>query len=147
MMKKLLAIFAFGSMLFAVPVLAHDQQMRDSLYSGWMENLQSKKGLCCTSNEGSTLKDVDWSPAKGLADSSGRSIECKVTPIESARPEIKPGQYCVRIDGTWWNVPDAAVIEESNKYGPAVVWPIWGSPHGGPKQIDGIRCFMPGAFT
>ena len=142
MMKKLLAIFVFGSSL-VVPVLAHDAQMRDSMYSDWMEHLQSHKGLCCTQNEGSTVKDVDWT----VIDQASSGLTCEITPIEAAHPEVPPGRYCVRIEGTWWNVPNAAVIEEPNKYGPATVWPIWGAHQGGPKRVDGIRCFMPGALS
>jgi len=46
----------------------------------------------------------------------------------------------VRIYGHWVVVPDAAVVTEPNRFGPAVVWPY--------RDIDGttqIRCFMPGA--
>ncbi len=136
---RLLAICVLGSLLGIVPVLAHDAQMRQSMVSDWMNNLQSKKGICCTANEGATVKDVDWTVAEGQT--------CTMTPIEEAMKNPSHGKYCVRIEGTWWYVPDAAVIEESNKYGPAVVWPIWGSHRGGPKTVDGIRCFMPGAFT
>ena len=145
-MMKLLAIFAFGSVLFSIPVLAHDAQMLQSDASDWMRKLESKKGLCCTQNEGSTLKDVDWSVADGMVDAKGDHIECVMTPIEKATG-AGPGKYCVRIEGQWWNVPDKAVIEESNKYGPAVVWPIWNAPHGGAVEITGIRCFMPGSFS
>jgi hypothetical protein len=38
-------------------------------------------------------------------------------------------------------VPDAAIVKEPNRFGPAVVWPY---------EQDGqtqIRCFMPGAGT
>jgi hypothetical protein len=68
-----------------------------------------------------------------------------VTPIEAANAESKKSQYCVRIDGTWWSVPTAAVIEEPNKAGFPIVWPIWGSINGAPRTVDGIRCFLPGA--
>jgi hypothetical protein len=39
-------------------------------------------------------------------------------------------------------VPDAAVVTEPNRFGPAVVWPY--------QDRDGttrIRCFIPGAGT
>jgi hypothetical protein len=46
----------------------------------------------------------------------------------------------VRLRGQWLVVPDAAVVAEPNRFGPAVVWPY--------QDADGatqIRCFMPGA--
>ena len=140
MMKKLLATYVLGSCLFVTMAMAHDTQMRKSMYSDWMEHLQSHKGLCCTQNEGSTVKDVDWSVSDGMT--------CVITPIEEAIKNPAHGKYCVRIEETWYYVPDAAVIEESNKYGPAVVWPIWRREGGQlTTKVDGIRCFMPGAFT
>ena len=135
------AVVAVAFVVFMVVATladAHDDQMHRSMYSDWMNNLHNKNNaICCTNNEGSTLKDVDWSVSDGM--------QCIQTPIEAAQ-NAPLGKYCVRIDGTWWYVPDKAVIEESNKYGPAVVWPIWGSKLGEPKTVDGIRCFMPGAM-
>jgi hypothetical protein len=58
-------------------------------------------------------KDVDW-------DTQGNS-------------------YRVRINGQWVVVPDAAVVTEPNKFGPAVVWPY--QDFQGATQI---RCFLPG---
>jgi hypothetical protein len=111
--------------------------MHESMYSDWMADLSSGKGNCCSTAEGATLKDVDWSTSDGMP--------CVMPPIDAAA-KANPGRYCVRIDGTWWHVPEKAMITESNKYGPAVVWPIWGSKEGAPKTLDGIRCFMPGAM-
>lgn len=79
----------------------------------WFDQLASKKGLCCSFADGISIEDVDWG--------------------------TENGHYRVRLNGVWQNVPDAAVVTEPNKYGPAVVWPYSG-PDG-----NGIRCFMPGA--
>ena len=48
----------------------------------------------------------------------------------------------VRIYGQWIVVPDAAVVTEPNRFGPAVVWP-YNDRYGNTQ----IRCFMPGAGT
>jgi hypothetical protein len=48
----------------------------------------------------------------------------------------------VRIYGQWFVVPDAAVVTEPNRFGPAVVW-----PYNDRNGNTGIRCFMPGAGT
>ena len=115
----------------------HDQQMRQSLASDWMANLSSKKGLCCSFADGSTVKDVDWQVSEGMA--------CEVFPSDAQNHQS--GKYCVRLNGKWWLVPDNALIEEPNRYGPAVVWPIYVAPGGEALKLIGIRCFMPGAFT
>jgi hypothetical protein len=52
------------------------------------------------------------------------------------------GHYRVRIQGEWIVVPDAAVVTEPNRFGPAVVWP-YNDRYGNTQ----IRCFMPGAGT
>jgi hypothetical protein len=51
------------------------------------------------------------------------------------------GHYRVRIDGEWIDVPDDAVITESNRADRTMVWPTKGS-----LGIS-IRCFMPGSMT
>src|SRR5262249_31420745 len=48
----------------------------------------------------------------------------------------------VRIQGEWIVVPDAAVVTEPNRFGPAVVWP-YNDRYGNTR----IRCFIPGAGT
>jgi hypothetical protein len=45
----------------------------------------------------------------------------------------------VRLAGQWVDVPDAALVTDPNKFGPAVVWPY--KDEQGKTQI---RCFMPG---
>ena len=57
-------------------------------------------------------------------------------------PLNQDGHYRVRIYGPWLVVPDAAVITEPNRFGPAVVWP-YNDRYGNTQ----IRCFMPGAGT
>jgi len=97
---------------------AHDQR-RPELNS-WFEGLKSGKGPCCSDADGSALSDTDW--------------------------EVSNGHYRVRIQRQWWDVPDQAVINETNRAGPTMVWPIYDWTLGKPLRID-IRCFMPGAMT
>ena len=80
----------------------------------WFDQLASGKGLCCSFADGVSVENVDW--------------------------DTQNGRYRVRIQGQWFVVPDAAVVTEPNKFGPAVVWPY--------QDGDGatqIRCFLPGA--
>ena len=99
---------------FPQSVSAHDDgQYAASPLKAWFDKLASGKGLCCSFADGVSVEDVDW-------DTQGDS-------------------YRVRINGQWVVVPDAAVVTEPNKFGPAVVWPY--------KDFQGatqIRCFLPG---
>jgi hypothetical protein len=81
----------------------------------WFESLRSGKGPCCSDADGSAVSDVDW--------------------------ETAGGHYRVRLDGTWIDVPDEAVITEPNRIGRTMVWPIKG------YLGTAIRCFMPGSMT
>jgi hypothetical protein len=80
----------------------------------WFDQLASAKGLCCSFADGVSVENVDW--------------------------DTQNGRYRVRIQGQWVVVPDAAVVTEPNRFGPAVVWPY--QDGAGATQI---RCFLPGA--
>ena len=97
---------------------AHDQR-RPALNS-WFEGLKSGRGPCCSDADGTALSDTDW--------------------------EVSNGHYRVRIQRQWWDVPEQAVINEPNRAGPTMVWPIYDWTLGKRLRID-IRCFMPGAMT
>jgi len=97
------------------PIRAHDHA-RPGLDS-WYSGLKSGKGPCCDGPgvDALHLADVDW--------------------------ESKDGQYRVRIEGEWVDVPDDAVLKEANRDGRTLVWPTW---------QDGrraVRCFIPGVMT
>jgi hypothetical protein len=113
-----LAISAFClTLLVPGQLLARDDgRFADSPLKPWFDRLASRKGLCCSFADGFSVQDVDWD-----------------TQDEHCR---------VRIYGQWVVVPDAAIVTEPNRFGPAVVWPY--------RDIDGttqICCFMPGAGT
>jgi hypothetical protein len=88
-------------------------QFANSPLKAWFDRLASGKGLCCSFADGVSVQDVDW--------------------------DTQGGSYRVRLDGQWIAVPDAAVVSEPNKFGPAVVWPY--QDNEGATQI---RCFLPG---
>ncbi|MHC2333992.1 hypothetical protein [Bradyrhizobium sp. USDA 4454] len=92
-----------------------DGRYANSPLKEWFDSLRSGKGPCCSDADGSAVSDVDW--------------------------ESKDGHYRVRLEGTWIDVPDEAVVTEPNRAGRAMVWPI--------KSYMGvtIRCFMPGSMT
>ena len=104
------------AMLVANQASARDNgQFAASPLRQWFDKLASGKGLCCSFADGVSVKDVDW--------------------------DAQEGHYRVRLHGEWVDVPDAALVTEPNRFGPAVVWPY---EEGGKTQI---RCFMPGAGT
>ena len=91
-----------------------DGRYANSPLKQWFDQLASGKGLCCSFADGFSVQDVDW--------------------------DTQDGRYRVRLQGEWVVVPDAAVVSEPNRFGPAVVWPYLDAM--GATQI---RCFMPGA--
>jgi len=93
-----------------------DGRYANSPLKPWFDQLASKKGLCCSFADGFKVENVDW--------------------------DTEEGRYRVRLNGEWITVPDAALVTEPNRFGPAVVWPY--------RDVDGatqIRCFIPGAGT
>lgn len=112
----------FVVLLFAAVVLylaAGSSRARDdgryaqSPLKSWFDHLASGKGLCCSFADGVSVEDPDWT--------------------------THDGHYRVRLDEQWIDVPDDAVITESNRVGKTMVWPV---------KIEGspvwVRCFMPG---
>jgi hypothetical protein len=92
-----------------------DGRYAGSPLKGWFDTLKSSKGLCCSDADGFAVSDPDW--------------------------ESKDGHYRVRLDGTWVDVPEDAVITGPNLAGRTMVWPIRGS------LGTVIRCFIPGSMT
>jgi hypothetical protein len=93
-----------------------DGRFANSPLKEWFDRLASRNGLCCAFADGVSVQDVDW--------------------------DSQEGHYRVRIYGQWYVVPDAAIVTEPNRFGPAVVWSF--NDRYGNRQI---RCFMPGAGT
>ena len=98
-----------------------DGSHKESPLHDWFEHLASRIGLCCSSADGYVVQDADW--------------------------EAKDGHYRVRVprkpnseNWIWVEVPDDAVITESNKAGHTMVWPFY------TYQGVSIRCFMPGSM-
>ncbi|MGJ4999555.1 hypothetical protein ACQR0Z_34380 [Bradyrhizobium sp. HKCCYLS3077] len=97
-----------------------DGRYASSPLKSWFETLRSQKGPCCSDADGTALSDIDW--------------------------DVTDGQYRVRIEGQWWNVPEEAVIKEPNRAGRTMVWPVYYWQLDSALRID-IRCFMPGHMT
>ncbi len=120
-------MFRLCILAIAILVTPHALHIRDdgryanSRLKLWFEHLSSQKGLCCNDADGLIVEDPDWKPY-----------------LESAKPRV---HYRVRINGPWIDVPDDAVIAESNPIGKAMVWIVMGD------FGMSIRCFMPGNMS
>ena len=90
---------------------AHDYDRPE--LAPWFQGLANRAQVrCCDGSEAVYVSDPDW-----------RSMD---------------GHYQVRINGQWLNVPDSAVVNAPNLYGPTLVWMY-------PLKV--IRCFLPGSGT
>ena len=114
---RILAAVALCVLVFVPKNLAardDDGRFANSPLKAWFDKLASGKGLCCSFADGVSVEDVDW--------------------------DTQGANYRVRINGQWVVVPDAAVVTEPNKFGPAVVWPYQDN-----NGVTQIRCFIPGS--
>ncbi len=82
----------------------------------WIENLRDAYGVsCCATADGFRPQDVEW--------------------------DMEGDHYRVKVENSWIEVPDSAVIKGPNRIGYAIVWLY------GPEEWDGVRivrCFLPG---
>jgi hypothetical protein len=79
-----LVLFAI---LFCGPAFARDDgRYSNSPLKEWFDRLASGKGLCCSFADGYVVEDPDWKSSNG--------------------------NYQVRIDNQWVDVPDNAVVTE-----------------------------------
>ena len=126
-----LVILLLGAMMTAWPAIAGDPTgyWAREIAEGrappaeWWNSLRAQGAQpgCCSAADGARVDDVDW-------DTDGPN-----------------GQYRVRLMGAWRDVPPEAVVTDPNKYGPAVVWPVYSWDAQGKKEFGFIRCFLPGA--
>jgi len=128
--------------LLAFPAMARDEgHHANSPLKGWFEGLGSGRGLCCSFADGVSIADVDWTI-------EGEGQRCRI--FDDDAESHRTGHYCVRLEGSWWLVPDIAVVLDPNRFGPAVVWPTYIENKARPDDkptLVGIRCFLPGALT
>ena len=90
----------------------------------WFNSLASGKGPCCSFADGEKVEDVDW---------------------DTEKDGVGVIHYRVFLLGAWHTVPDDALITDPNRFGPAIVWPVYSTGSNGEKELNFIRCFIPGA--
>jgi hypothetical protein len=101
-------------------------------------------GLCCSFADGKRLEDPDWTA--GIEVKGQKCVYAQ----EDEHNHRTGSQFCVRIDGVWYRVPDSALVAQKNIIGVAEVWPIYIDEWNSAEQmtrstLSRIRCFMPGA--
>ena len=85
----------------------------------WARDLKNGDGSpCCDGSDAEPIIDADW----------------------RAGPD---GNYQVKIENKWVDVPPSAVVPGPNKYGRALVWTFNSWPMGAPHPEPVVRCFMP----
>jgi hypothetical protein len=109
--------------IIAAPALGRDLDGRykDSPFREWFNHLASRRGLCCSFADGYVVEDADWASQNG-------HYRVRVPKAAGSKEMI------------WVEVPDEAVIQEPNKIGRTMVWPLFG-----PEGVS-IRCFMAGTM-
>lgn len=114
---RLLAAFGMvGLIILGLVKLAQAHDRARPELDSWYRSLHSKANAwCCDGSDSTHVADADW--------------------------ESRAGHYRVRLEGQWYDVPDAAVIDGPNRDGRTLVWPSTG--YGGLT----IRCFLPGSMT
>lgn len=115
--------------LMVVRAHAHDHQRAD--LNGWFKGLYSHKGSCCDGSDALHLRDVDW-------EVKDKHYRVRIPKAGSDMARAAAGD---KVETEWVDVPDDAVIEEPNRDGATLVWPIYGA------MGVSIRCFMPGTMT
>lgn len=131
-----LALWAgFIVALFVSLHLAHAHDHNNPDLDGWFVTLRNSKGPCCDGKDTLHLAEIDWVTQNKPAS----HFRVKVPATKEGFAAAMAGEDVD--DMTWIDVPDDALVEEPNKAGHALVWPLYG--------YDGltIRCFMPGSMT
>ena len=127
---SLLSLYLVFALIVAGSAADHGQYGKiDPKVRAWFDSLSSRRAIsCCATSDGVSLLDVDW-----------------------GRQSKAGSHYWVILHGTKMDVPDDALVTQTNKLGVAVVWTYIFFEV---KDLQGnvihpghlrIRCFMPGA--
>jgi hypothetical protein len=129
-----IAVFFIIAIVFlSLPARAHDHNRPD--LDSWYRGLGSARSPCCTgAEEGVKLLDADWR--------MDHLEDCKITDGQIYGQNAIGTQYCVKMYGAWWLVPDNSIVKGVNLEGVAIVWPLLSYGIKDEKQVN-IRCFMP----
>lgn len=116
------------------PAHPHDH-MRPDL-DNWFTELRSGNGPCCDGpkTDALHLQDADWETQQ----KDGSHYRVRVPRNGS---DFQRAMHGENVETEWVDVPDRAVIEEPNKAGVTLVWPLYG------YMGNTIRCFMPGPLA
>ena len=124
------AVLVFFFFFYA---FAHDHERPE--LNAWFSHLKSKISLCCDGTEAVHLKDIEWQ----TQDKPNSHFRVMIPVDAEAYAKSLKGE---QVPMTWVDVPDDAVVDEPNKEGSALVWPMYMQ-----WNVPGIRCFMPGSMS
>jgi hypothetical protein len=117
------------------PTWAHDHLRADLAQD--FANMKSVSGTpCCDGTEATHIVPDDWSEWRA-------ALHCQHTDRDQDVGD-EHGQYCVRLQDTWWNVSDKALVQMKIDEADALVWPLYQTVDETHKQLIFIRCFRPG---
>jgi hypothetical protein len=134
LMLAAVSLIALCALLF-VPAFAHDHERPE--LNEWFKGLHSPgKGVCCDGGEALHLRDVEWE----TQDKPHSHYRVKVPVDQDAYERARAG---AEVDTVWVDVEDDAVIDEPNKAGSPLVWPVYSL---GWHSTIWVRCFMPGTM-
>jgi hypothetical protein len=120
-------------LVLATPALAHKHGRPD--LNAWFQQLHNANGTnCCDATEAMSIEDPDWEFTPDAEQ------VCTPSTLFSQGQACFETHYRVRLEGKWIAVPDSRVVLDPNKFGQALVWPVYISGH--PTEV---RCFMPGS--
>lgn len=129
-----LALFSLAVMLFLFSAaFAHDHERPE--LNDWFMHLKSGRSLCCDGSEAVHLNDVEW----GTQDKPDSHYWVMIPRNAEEYAKARHGDEVpmIRVD-----VPDTALVDQENKAGTALVWPMYLQ-----WDVPDVRCFMPGALT
>lgn len=108
---------------------AHDHERPE--LTPWFKQLKSGKGMCCDGSDALHLRDVDW-------EVKGEHYRVRIPKNGADMAKAAMGE---QVESDWVDVPKDAVIDEPNRDGSTLVWPLYG------YMGASVRCFMPGSMT
>ncbi|SRR6266702_3666470 len=137
---ELLRFYAVGvagiliTLIATTALWAHDHSRPD--LDNWFPSLTSNNGRCCDGPQTDALhlSDVDWE----TQDKGSSHFRVRIPTNGTDFQRAMKGET---VTTEWVDVPDGAIVQEHNKAGVTLVWPLYG------YMGNSVRCFMPGPMA
>jgi hypothetical protein len=126
-------LLALAATFAVTDAFAHDPAHPE--LDRWFMSLHSKHGPCCDGSDAMHLREVDW-------ETQNKEHSHYRVKIPKDEPSFEAAMKGAEVETVWADVDDDAVLDEPNKDGSTLVWPMY---HG--FLGTGVRCFMPGTMS